>query len=96
MQFSIKRLLLGTTLIGLGLGMYVTLVRFCIAVEPGKPMASSWVLGAVWLGSGAMIGAWASMPFKHPILGAIGGLFVYGLLFALLMILLAASSTNTQ
>jgi|tagenome__1003787_1003787.scaffolds.fasta_scaffold20490834_1 hypothetical protein len=64
-RFSIKDLLIATTLISVGLGLL-----YFVYQHRYTPDDEAWELGA-YLGGGALIGAGAMTPFKRPLRGAI-------------------------
>jgi hypothetical protein len=73
-RFSIKDLLLATTLIAIGAGLiywaysHPTMSRYSDA--------PNWPLFLGWMGGGAFIGAGVFTPFKKPWIGALVGLAV--------------------
>ena len=64
-QFSIKSLLIATTLVSLGMGLLYFAYQ-----HRYTPDDEAWELGA-FFGGGALIGAGAMTPFKRPLRGAI-------------------------
>jgi hypothetical protein len=74
-KFSIKELLLATTLIAVGSGM-VSLVFMLTNVPKVGEHLEEYAAFTSWFGGGAMIGAGILTPFKRPWLGAVIGLVV--------------------
>lgn len=86
LQFSLKRLLVSTTLIAVGLAIVVWWYRFVIATMPAdvrNPDAwSRFGLAPIWALGGAMIGAGLLNPFRMLLAGALIGCLVQAALIA--------------
>ena len=81
-RFTIKDLLLATTLIAIGAGMLALVLRGNAWLWPRGGLAVITVF-SLWLGGGGCIGAGLLTPFKHPWIGAALGLLIQGLLLFL-------------
>ena len=93
-RFTIKDLLIATTLIAIGCGMLAVLYQGTI-VPPSGPSSSlsDVVIALIFLicifGSGPFIGAGLFTPFKYPWIGAAVGLVFQFVLFTVLFFLAA-------
>jgi hypothetical protein len=79
-RFTIKDLLITTTLIAIGVGILTFLFRNVVLME--QLFGDNAVVAAIvlWLVSGAMISAGLFVPFRHPWMGAAIGLVIQALL----------------
>lgn len=87
-RFTIKDLLIATTLIAVGTGMIAVVLRGDAWLWPRGNLAVLTVF-ALWLSGGGCIGAGLLIPFKHPLVGASAGILIQAFL------LLAASISIT-
>jgi hypothetical protein len=77
-RFSVKELLLSTTLLAAGI------VAVCLTIEPRSYLSTSGHI-VCWLIGGAFIGAGLFLPFKRPWIGAtVGALIQIALLLGFL------------
>jgi hypothetical protein len=74
-RFSVKELLLATTLIAIGI------VTICITTQP-RPYLGGLSHAALWLFGGGCVGAGLFAPFSKPWIGAVVGVFVQLVLIA--------------
>lgn len=72
-RVSLKRLLVSTTLIAVGLG---NLVYWNPHADRPLPFGSFWLFELLWCGGGAAIGAGIFNLFRHPWIGALIGAIV--------------------
>jgi hypothetical protein len=78
-RFTVKDLLLATTLIAIGAG---TLAFLFQNGEQIKHSYGAAIFAGLWFGGGAFIGAGTFLPFKRPWTGAVIGVVIQFLLSA--------------
>jgi hypothetical protein len=79
-RFTIRDLLVATTLIAVGAGM----IAFLFRGRDASNELGDWSTLFFWYGGGAFIGAGIFTPFKRPWTGVITGLVIQTLLFFIL------------
>lgn len=77
-RFTVKDLLIATTVIAIGAGMF-GLVPVVLGTDPARP---PWWARYYLFGSVAMIGAGFGIPFHRPLVGAVCGIVLFILLVA--------------
>ena len=85
-RFTVKRLLLATTLVCIGVGMIACLEHSRLRLNNVDSLANWAAVLFLWFGGGASIGAGLLTPFQRPWIGA-----VMGVAFQLALIIAAAS-----
>lgn len=65
-RFTLKEMLLATTLIAIGAGLIAILFRYGAGIVEGGGSGGFAVALVLWLGGGALIGAGLFTPFKRP------------------------------
>jgi hypothetical protein len=85
-RFTVKDLLIATTLIAVGAGMLAFVFQNGEEIKRGY---GAGVFAVLWFGGGAFVGAGIFTPFKRPWMGAIIGVMIQFVLSAGVTIVLA-------